>query len=757
MTSTRLVDSFSDTDTVLSDPPTDLDDMASGQDIDRMSLSGRGRSLERRSISRSYRSDDSMTDAFGIDDDCNWYPQKKPRLSRHVRSKFEGVPTEILNKIVSFLPDDRDLFSLMCACKTFAQAFNSSQSAIWRQRFESIFDWPFIDHATDFASAYQLRKFVLKHFVEFTDPDDERLLIQLEVLRDMVLEAYNQPPQYLPRRSTSLNLAALTSDNSPWIQVFLSCPFFPSPYERYGQRFPAFDALSVCLSHLLLSPASRLAYTVKSSRTNYDLAIVYNWDTPLSLLYRKLERQNEKVTQVMSKVRIKRYGGRLHRRSHTGNPTYELDTYTLLHIRNFWHRHLIQTVKGFGSTDITENTYAKMAKELMRYGITPTQWDRPLTEGSLLEIPTEWYGHYSTLGSNWPRKRQELEEVQSLAEDWQEVDPLKLDFAISRDNDVDGFWSPIFKNIPAFQKAIPESTQCVFIRGLAPFVQLSSSDSRRGLDSASRPDLASQATLTLPTAPRLPKYHPYLALRLRGVIHSIPQPQANDKVKTDHSIPGFNHIIMILYKPTKRYLIQVLEHAEEEYGDTFTTQIVQNSTGSTLDPAEIDARLDQYLRSKLVSNPLWRDGSKLDKDAIEEMEEKFRLSEYLDWTDIDYAYAYNGAIIPGGKIMMGRFYRISMLGDGDGLEWSDSLGALDEDGDAAAADGGAYGDPMDLDEVGGGDGQGQNEAGNPNSASEMTRDATSRHKKRERGPFIFWCREQKRQQETRAHTAKSEG
>ncbi|OAP55166.1 hypothetical protein AYL99_10866 [Fonsecaea erecta] len=465
---------------------------------------------------------------------------------------------------------------------------------------------------TEFASAYQLRKFVLKHFVGFTDPNDKRLQIQLETLRDMVLVA----------------------------------------------------------------------------------------DKP----------------SVMSR-----------------KPIQELDTYTLLHVRNFWHRHLIETVGGASSTDIAENTYAKMAKELMRHGITPKHWDRPLTEDSLLHIPTEWYGHYSTLAGNWPKKRQVLEEAQSLAEDWQEVDPLKLDFAISRDNSVDGFWPPIFESIPAFQKTIPESSQRVFIRGIATFIQLSSRNPRRETDQVS------QATLTIPTEPRLCKYHNYLALRLRGVIHSIPaQPQPNDS----NSIPGFNRIVMILYKPTKRYLIQVLEHAEEEYGDTFTTalttQIFQNNDTGTLDPAEFYARLDEYLRAKLLSNPLWRDGSQLDKDAVEEMEEKFRISEYLDWTHIEYAYAYEGVVIPGG-IMMGRWWRLSMLGDGDSLEWSDSLGVLDEeddDDDHANADT----DPMDLDADTGSGATGQNnEDENGNSGPETARGAT-RHKKRERGPFIFWCR-----------------
>jgi hypothetical protein len=71
---------------------------------------------------------------------------------------------------------------------------------------------------------------------------------------------------------------------------------------------------------------------------------------------------------------------------------------------------------------MVENTYGHMAKDLMRAGINLKKWDKPLKVDDL-QVATEWYGHYSTL-AQWPKKKQELEEVQSLAEDWQKVDPL---------------------------------------------------------------------------------------------------------------------------------------------------------------------------------------------------------------------------------------------------------------------------------------------------------------------------------------------
>ena len=50
-------------------------------------------------------------------------------------------------------------------------------------------------------------------------------------------------------------------------------------------------------------------------------------------------------------------------------------------------------------------------------------------------------------------------------------------------------------------------------------------------------------------------------------------------------------------------------------------------------------------------------------EHINELEDSFVPSAYLSWDDettqiIDYAYAYEGVIIPGGQIMMGRWWRM---------------------------------------------------------------------------------------------------
>ena len=236
-------------------------------------------------------------------------------------------------------------------------------------------------------------------------------------------ETYSKPEKHLPTPLTSRNLAAFASPhNSPWIVIFMSSSFFPCRGQRYGQAHPLFDTMQLVLSHLLLSPASQTAHLVKSSRANYDLAVVYNWDRPLTTLYRELIDQEDSPEPAQPEIPRKRTSRSKKTPPKVPKLAYELDTHALLHIRNFWHRHLIEESKGFGSGDIVENTYARMAKELMQCGIMPKRWDKPLRDGDL-QVASEWYGHYSTL-AHWPRKKQELEEVQSLAEDWHKVDPL---------------------------------------------------------------------------------------------------------------------------------------------------------------------------------------------------------------------------------------------------------------------------------------------------------------------------------------------
>lgn len=380
--------------------------------------------------------------------------------------------------------------------------------------------------------------------------------------------------------------------------------------------------------------------------------------------------------------------------------------------------------------------------------------------------------------------------------------------------------------------SLPE-TKYIVIKGLATFIELSTLEAKPSSGSSSR--LTTPSTL---------KYHPYLSLRVRGVIHPIesqpPAPPADAKrvsgpSDTEHrQIPGWNRIVMVMYRHSPRYLIQVLEHAEENFGDHFgpavtaqmamatatqqqaqpaSTQIqpqvatagqttatfntlataaggagtsagtgtgpgssntgtggtgnhsasnapanpvpVPASNGNPVNNALVNAAgldeetmhrlLQEHLETKLTTDPAY---GNLNRKEIMAMEKDFQADYALDWTDIEYAYAYEGVVCPGGKIMMGRWWRCASIGAGIGLE-VDELGVsveqVDEDqvgdGNEDDDDGGG-GDAGDADV----DADGEDAAGNASTlkaakaaaAAAARRRRSARTAKLERGPFAFW-------------------
>jgi hypothetical protein len=332
---------------------------------------------------------------------------------------------QILNEIVSYLPDDKDFINLRRCNKLLNSALISNKSAIWKQRFLSIYDYPAIDKQTKFKLAYKIRRHFHTGSASFPNALPLQRKLQLEILRDMIIEAYSHQNAWEPVPSKSKNLAVIASPrNAPYMQDILNCFFYPDSgnpkyRELYGQPHGLFDALQLVLSHLLLSPKSQYAHAVQSSRNNYDIAIVYNWGAPLELLYR--------LVKLEGRVHLKRDGTGRPNTSNSIRDQYksrmELNLNALLHIRNFWHRHFIEAAAGgFGSNDIVEDTYARMANKMASFGLTPKKWDRKLQDGDL-NVSGIWHGHYSTL-AQWPKRKSDLEELQSLAEDWKQVDPL---------------------------------------------------------------------------------------------------------------------------------------------------------------------------------------------------------------------------------------------------------------------------------------------------------------------------------------------
>lgn len=334
----------------------------------------------------------------------------------------------------------------------------------------------------------------------------------------MGLETYHDPKGM--NRGGSRNLRLLSSPNTaPYLLEFLSSPFYSYGTGPYGRPNCLFDALQIVFSHLVFNPKSEFAnptdfpYRLRSSRDDYDLSIVYLYNSPLrTIWYQKFSGEGESQEQSM-----------------------ELDLHGLLHVRNFWHGHLASVATSMYAQ--APQTYGKMASTLAERGLAPQEWARAIQQSS--SFPPRWYGHYSCTHVN-PRKLMDIEEHQTCAEDWvnefgsEGVHALTLDVTTTKLQQ-HGWWPPIFATVPILESTVPRvgsGGSCSLIRGIAPF-----------LSPLNHPDM----------------YPAYTSLRVRGVMHHLPDVQ---------EIPGWNRIVMVLFKPTSQYLLNVLESSSDDDDST---------------------------------------------------------------------------------------------------------------------------------------------------------------------------------------------
>ena len=436
--------------------------------------------------------------------------------------------------------------------------------------------------------------------------------------------------------------------SAPYLKEFLQSPFFAYGTGPYGKRNPLFASLQIVFSHLVLHPKSKFAATIRASRENYDLSIIYLYDAPLKTLYQSQPSQLDDLELQKTDM--------------------NLDLNALLHIRNFWLGHLAYQVTRMYAK--AAPTYAGMARRLLERHRAPRQWDRPIQQPT--EFMPHWFGHYSCTHTT-PRKIVDIEEHQTCAEDWASqpggVDPLTLDIATTA-LPQRGWWAPIFATVPMLESTTPHAgtgTDHVYLRGIAPF-------------------------LSPPTHPDM--YPAYLALRVRGVIHPLPEQE---------EIPGWRRIVMVLYEPTSRYRLAVLDENSPDDDDPFGQiepiaalqapnmsigqnegagqnvaqglaqgQVQNQNQAQTVapNPDESEKAMKEELEAREeLKGPLGP--AYLTRDFIAEMEDNLHPPEELAWEDISYAWVYEGVIIPGGRIMMGRYWRFGSPTVVEGFERGD--------------------------------------------------------------------------------------
>ncbi|PLB34012.1 putative MFS myo-inositol transporter [Aspergillus candidus] len=195
--------------------------------------------------------------------------------------------------------DDMDIVNLSLSCSFLHNAIMPAESLIWRRLFKDTYDIPRQRSSTELKIEYQTRSIVLAQKISFKCGEGEEQTLWLEVLRDMLLESFESK-----NPSTSKNIKRIRSAHS-------TTEFLDRPLNGYSQHKPGPPSELLCAVQLCLTGmALDQSMFCRCLRTDYDIGAVYSYDvdTPRTLVDSK-----------------------------------EIDFVKLLHIRNFWLRHLLNT------------------------------------------------------------------------------------------------------------------------------------------------------------------------------------------------------------------------------------------------------------------------------------------------------------------------------------------------------------------------------------------------------------------------------
>lgn len=268
----------------------------------------------------------------------------------------------------------------MKTCSSIAAILHPSSSGIWRQRFRALYDPPHGRTSEEIKVGYQIRSLVLRQNFPFRYGEGPKQELWLEVVKTLLIgmkksigmsciHKSREGKQEMDHGKTSIVKTMLTllteslirphetqaGDTSAsknlerLIDIFPDSDFMNRPvvgYEQGSLRVPSdsFAAVQLCLTHLAISP--EMGY--RALRTDYDMAVVYKYGLPTSQIF------------VPGKVYLR----------------------SLLHIRNFWKRHL---------TNPDEATFYHTFKKLSP-GRRPQAWAPDLSTNT--DLGTHWLGYY---------------------------------------------------------------------------------------------------------------------------------------------------------------------------------------------------------------------------------------------------------------------------------------------------------------------------------------------------------------------------
>ncbi|KKY25735.1 putative soluble quinoprotein glucose dehydrogenase [Phaeomoniella chlamydospora] len=524
----------------------------------------------------------------------------------------------LIHQIASHILNEASLKNLGLSSKTFALSLLSFDSGIWCKRFLQRYDFPMIKDVREFGIAYRIRHLALNRYMmlDFNQPGPKEKEV-LHTLLDLILESYNgQSNRKYNRDSKNISILSPSLCDETSVNWFFRNSLSKC---RPKSRIHGLSiTIRLTLSYLLLDPThSYLAKMADSS--NYDVTKIYLFEMPFSTICTYEERNHDFV----------------------------LNKEDLVHILNFWNYHLC------GSNQLS---YRYMADKLAEKNRLARPWSEPLQAFHINFVPTRWIGHYTCIHP-LPSRRDILEEIQTCGETWDVAHPMILDFSEDISGDPSNWWPWIFKSMPAWKMSQSPSR---YVRGMAAYLPLSFEQNvakRKGTGkgAVNLPQMA-----VTETSGALDK------LRLQGVIQPLPDQE---------KIPGWSRIMFVLYRPTQMFVLNALWTYFNDKGALGNMPTISNVLFEELRLCwDMHMQHNQWILQQAVGvdemKLLMARTAKLLSDIsslgltckqVAEIEDNFQGSKDLQWVDIDYAYAYEGVLTPGGKVMLGRFWALDKV------------------------------------------------------------------------------------------------
>ncbi|KAL2360452.1 hypothetical protein RJZ56_006678 [Blastomyces dermatitidis] len=241
--------------------------------------------------------------------------------------------------------EDADMCRMARTCRYFAEAIIPPNSGVWRRRFLQKYDHPPPDKSSEEVRVeYKVRSIMLAQTPSFRDGEGRKEKLWLSVLTTLFAgasESYNtQPSRQGDEMRVSRNRACIK-------KAIRSSGFLDQPIVGDGANSSLppsrpYLAIQLAATYLVLD----INHSFRSLRTDYDLNIVYRCDSS---------------TPDIPII-------------NASNDEENIDLYQLLHIRNFWKRHL---------RNRDENTFHKSYHNMPKI-MRPKAWEEGLgNKGSL--------------------------------------------------------------------------------------------------------------------------------------------------------------------------------------------------------------------------------------------------------------------------------------------------------------------------------------------------------------------------------------